>query len=100
MYVHTSQKHVLNEKNKSCRVVVVFELQKVRVFINRVMQTASGLLNQFISYMFLMAQSHRPADEVPMSQRCDFHLTRPNTGRTPAGHSWSLLLKSALMADR
>jgi len=48
----------------------------------------------------LMAQSQSPADEVPMSQRCDFHRTRPNTGQTPAGHPWRLLLKTASVAAR
>jgi len=47
-----------------------------------------------------MAQSHSPVDEVPMSQRCDSHQTRPNTGRTPAGHQWHLFFKTASVAAR
>jgi len=47
---------------KSCRVIGWYELQKVRVFVHRVMQirdrlfrvlTKSGLLNRFIFNLFL-----------------------------------------------
>ena len=31
----------------------------------------------------LMPRSHRPVDEVPMGQRCNFRQFSPNAGRTP-----------------
>jgi len=60
--------------NKSCRVLVWYELQYVRVFIHRVMQipdilcfilTKSRLLNRFIFYLFLiLSQTHDKISEI------------------------------------
>jgi len=48
----------------------------------KIIMNAFQPMMETISIQSVMAQSHSPADEVPMSERCDFHQTRPNTGRT------------------
>jgi len=64
IYVHKSPENTFwMKRNKSCRVLVWYELQQVRVFINGVMKipdllscvlSKNGLLNRFIFYLILI----------------------------------------------
>jgi len=75
MYSFARAFYCFARADKFCFNFTIFFTTKV---LNN--ETRTGKTTVHISP--IMAQSHSPANEVPMSQRCDFHRTRPNTGRT------------------